>query len=60
MAANTGSLEGIAGVGYAGVRVVPVTVLDANSGSLVFSSYWDAITKTTKEQAIGGGYLQVH
>jgi len=35
-------------------------VLDANSGSLVFSSYWDAITKTTKEQAIGGGNLQVH
>src|SRR6266700_944722 len=30
VAANTGSLEGIAGVGYAGVRVMPVTVLDAN------------------------------
>ena len=30
VAANTGSLEGIAGVGYAGVRVLPVTVLDAN------------------------------
>src|SRR5207247_788733 len=30
VAANTGSLEGIAGVGYAGVRVMPVTVLNAN------------------------------
>jgi len=36
-----------------------ITIWDG-SGALVFSSYWDAITKTTKEQAIGGGNLQVH
>jgi hypothetical protein len=30
VAAATGNVQGIAGVGYAGVKVMPVTVLDAN------------------------------
>jgi len=36
-----------------------ITIWDG-SGALVFSSYWDATTKTTKEQPMGGGNLQVH
>jgi len=36
-----------------------ITIWDG-SGALVFSSYWDATTKTTKEQPIGGGNFQVH
>jgi hypothetical protein len=49
----------LAGFSGSAKDTLGITIWDG-SGALVFSSYWDSITKTTKEQAMGGGNLQVH